>query len=120
MTPIELSPSLGGADPLPVRRPIARAAVPLALDEGLEQHGPHAVAPLEVHHHAPSRHRQYARGEVGHVHPGQDQEAGVVENARQMLLPPLAIPADPAVARRKLPGRGAEAQTPQHFPLGAD
>ena len=48
--------------------------------------------------------------EVGDVDPGQDEEAGVVDDEREVLLAVLPRPADEAVAGGEGPGGGGEAE----------
>jgi len=47
-------------------------------------------------------------GQVWHLHPGEDQKASVVGEGAQLTGTLGRLPADPLVAHRALPGRGAK------------
>ncbi len=84
--------------------------MPGVFDEGLQQHGLVAVALLPVLGQAACGDGQDLRGEPLGLHPRQDQEARVVDDALQVVLPLLMVPADEALAIGQRPGAGAEAE----------
>ena len=62
--------------------------------------------------------REQVGGEVGDADPGHDEEAGVVEHEGEVALALCGAPADEAVARGGLPGRGGEAEHSQRLSAG--
>ena len=54
------------------------------------------------------------RRQVLDHHPGHDQEAAVADDARQLLAALAVTPAQPVIARRKPPRRGAHRQATDH------
>ena len=65
-------------------------------------------------------HGQDLGGQVGRPHPGQDQEAGVVDDAVQVALALVVAPADEPVAWGALPGAGTEAEQGDGSGAGMD
>ena len=90
--------------------------MPRRLHKGLQQHRALAIARGEVLRDPPCGERQHLRGEVLHLHPGQDQKPRIVEHTPQMGLACGWPPADPAITRGHLPGRRTEAERTQ-YPL---
>ena len=56
-------------------------------------------------------------GQVGHAHPGRDQEAGVVGQSRAMPMTLFLVPPDEGVAGLTMPGGRAE-EHGRHGPPG--
>ena len=92
----------------------------VGLDEGLQQQRSVAVASLPVVGQAAAAAGQHRGSEIAHLHPGQDQEAGVVHDQLQAGFALGNAPADEAVAGSRLPGAGAKADDRQHAPLAGD
>ena len=80
MCHVELAAALGFADAAPVRGPVGGSSKARLLDEGFQQHGSVTVARLPVVAEASCGTGQDGRGQIGAVHPGQDQKASVVDN----------------------------------------
>ncbi len=102
-----LAAPAGFADTDPVGGAVAGAGE-AAVDEGFEQHGPDPVAAVPLVGQRSRGFRQQVGGPVGTLHPGQDQEPGVVGDAGQSGFPRRRIPADEVVPRCSLPS-GPEA-----------
>ena len=100
----------GGAHSLPVRGPIAGARIALAIDEGLHQHHPLAIALLPIPGQTARTQGQHLGGQVGNLHCGQNQKAAVTGHLLQIGAPRRIAPFDPPVTRAQLPGRATEAQ----------
>ena len=103
---------------LPVGGAIARPRLP-GVDKRLHQAGLITVARLPVPRHPTQRLPQNMRSQMRHLPAGQQQKPAVGNHLRQMGPAPLLAPANPAVARRHPPGRGAEGQAAQPFPRAA-
>jgi hypothetical protein len=89
----------------PVRGAVARAAEAVGVDEGFGEEdlvAVHAPPLFGQHPHHPA---EQMRGQVRHLHPGQDQEAGVVGDEPEVLPTRLGRPAEVAVARPEMPRR---------------
>lgn len=116
---IELAPALGLTEVDPVRRLVAGSTKARGLDEGLDQDRMISVALLPVVSEPPSRHAQKPGGKVAAVNPGQDEESGVVDHKMEPALALRGGPADEAVARRRLPRRGAESKQGENPVVGS-
>jgi len=101
----------------PVGRTVTRAGEAVSCDKGFQQQRAVAIAALPVHRESPGCQPQYLGGEVFRAYPGQDQEAGVVDDEMEVLLALPMAPADEAVARGALPGGGTKAQQRDHDPI---
>src|ERR1019366_4207536 len=75
----------GLADMDPVGGLVASATVTYRLDEGFEQHRAIAVALMPMVGQLAGDQRQDLRGEPFGLDPGQDQEAGVVDDELKVL-----------------------------------
>ena len=103
-----LPPAPGGqADLDPVGRTITGPGA-LELNAGLQQPRGDAIAVLPIRHDASRQQPQDVRGQMLDGYAGQDQEAAVAENARQVCGPLRIAPPEPVIARRKPPGRRAD------------
>ena len=69
---------------------------------------------LPVGRYARGHPPQQMAGQVGHPHPGRDEQAGVVGKSAQMATALFGSPADPAVPPGHFPGGRAEQQTGQY------
>ena len=110
---VELSATLGLADMDPVGGPVAGALEAVALDEGFEEDGSEGEALSPVVLDAAGGQGEELGGEAFGFDPGEDEEAGVVDNEGEARLPLIVRPADEGVPGSDLPGGGAEAQTGQ-------
>ena len=117
---VEFAAALGLSDVGPVGRAVAGTGEAVGLHEGLQQQRPVAVASLPVVGQPAAAARQHRGSEIAHLHPGQDQEAGVVHHQLQARFALRNAPADEAVAGSRLPGAGAKADHRQHAPLAGD
>jgi hypothetical protein len=107
--------ALGLAQKLPALGLVAGAAEQLAVDKALgDQHGV-SVGLLPVPGQPRAAERQHAAGQIGAIHPGQDEKAGVVGHQRKPATPLRDGPADPFLAILEVVGRRAPAQ--QGHPL---
>ena len=104
----------------PVGRPVAGPPVVLGVDEGLEQPGAVPVGADPVLGQVPDRERQDVRGQVGYLDPGHDQEARLADHLVEVGPPRGLAPANPGVAGRQAPGRGAERHPAQPAALAAE
>ena len=110
---VELSATLGLADMDPVGSPVAGALEAVALDEGFDEDGSEGEALSPVVLDAAGGQGEELGGEAFGFDPGEDEEAGVVDNEGEARLPLIVRPADEGVPGGDLPGGGAEAQTGQ-------
>src|SRR5487761_1914949 len=101
----------------PVGGFIAGTAMTRRLDEGFEQDGPKAVAVVPVVGQAAGDEGEDFGCQTLRLDPRQHEEAGVVDDERQIALALRLGPADEALARRKFPRTGAEAD--ESHALGA-
>ena len=62
---------------------------------------------------------EYVTGQVGDVHPGQEQETALADEVLEVSPPGLIIPADPAVARLHAPGGAAVLENTEDFRGGS-
>ena len=99
--------------PLPIGGLIHRAGKAGLIDEGLQQHRRITIAPWPVRHHPLGRQGEHMRAQIRHRNARQDQEPAVGHHPREVGTPGVGAPADPGVARRQLPGRGAKGQGAQ-------
>ncbi len=97
--PVIASSSLGGSDECPTGCLVDGAGVAWRFDEGLDHHGRGVVALGPVLGQVAADEGKGVRAEVGDLDPRQDQEPGVVDHQRQVLLAELRCPADESVAR---------------------
>ena len=91
----------------PIGRPIAGAAVTGAVHEGLHQHRGDCIACLPIRAQPLERQGQCVRGQVRDLHARQDQKAAVGHHLGQPRASSGIVPANPLVARRQAPRRGA-------------
>ena len=117
---VEFAAALGLTDVGPVGGAAAGTGEAVGLHEGLQQERSVAVASLPVVRQAAAAASQHRGSEIAHLHPGQDQEAGVVHDQLQAGFALGNAPADEAVAGSRLPGAGAKADDRQHAPLAGD
>ena len=110
---VEFAAALGLAEVEPVGSPLAGAAEARGFAEGFQQDGSDAVAAVPVGGQLPLAAGEQVGGEMGDADPGQDQEAGVVDDACQIAFAGGRVPADEAVAGGSFPGGGGEAEQGQ-------
>lgn len=116
-----LAPALGLADMDPVGGLVTGSPEAVAFDEGLEEDGGEGVAVHPVLSDSPGGCGEEAGGEMLRADPGEDEEAGVVDDERKTGFADLSGPADPKVSGGDLPGGGPEAQAGQgRFPGPGD
>ena len=97
----------------PVRCAVDGAVEVARIDKGLEQPQGVAKACVPIVRQSAFAQRQDARSEIAMMVLGQDQEARMVGNQMQAVVLEAKVPANPLIAGRALPGRGAEAQQRQ-------
>ncbi|MHB1567185.1 MAG: hypothetical protein ACYCXG_10810 [Acidiferrobacter sp.] len=95
---VELAASLGIPEILPVGRLAASAGEARFPNEGFEQDRTIGVAGVPVVGQALRCRGEDARGEVFTVNPGQDEEAGIVDDDVQVAAALLGGPADGVIA----------------------
>lgn len=78
------------------------------VDKGFQQLDGMAVLALPIGGDARGDAAEHVAGQVGDANPGEDEEAGVVDDPRQRGGPPGGGPSDPPVPRGALPGGGPE------------
>ncbi len=105
---VELATAQGLAEVEPVGGAIAGAAEARGFAEGFQQDGPEVVAAVPVGGQAAFDLGEQVRGKVRDTDLGQDQEAGMVDDPRQVALAHSGGPADKAVA-----GSGFQAAAPK-------
>ncbi len=110
---VELAAAQGLAEVEPVGGAIAGAAEARGFAEGFQQDGAEVVAAVPVGGQAAFDLGEQVRGKVRDADPGQDQEASVIDDQRQVALAHGGGPADKAVAGSGFPGGGAEAEQGQ-------
>ncbi len=103
----------GETDIDPVGSPIAMSGKAGGVDQGLGQEGLNAVSGGPVGDDLPQGARQHMAREIGNMHMGQDQEAGVADDRLQVLSAGSVVPANPLIASLKAPGRRGELQAAQ-------
>ena len=114
---LSLPRPLGLADMDIVGGAVTGAGESIGLDKGLDHQRAVSVASLPVVRQPPTDAREHAGGGVLDLHPGQDQEAGVVDHQMQTGMALLWVPADEPITRRHLPGAGSEPEHDQHLGL---
>ena len=117
---VEFAAALGLTDVGPVGGAVAGTGEAVGLHEGLQEQRSVAVASLPVVGQPAAAAGQHRGSEIAHLHPGQDQEAGVVHDQLQAGFALGNAPADEAVAGGRLPGAGAKADDRQHAPPAGD
>ena len=95
---VEFAATLGLSDVGPVGGAVAGTGEAVGLHEGLQQERSVAVASLPVVGQPAAAASQHRGSEIAHLHPGQDQEAGVVHDQLQAGFALGNAPADEAVA----------------------
>src|SRR5277367_4696195 len=120
-------PPAGAAESLrvphvdPVRRPIHRPAKTLRVHKGPQQQHAMTEGGLPIARQTPWAERQNPRPQIENMPVGQDEKAAVVDHQLQAAVALAKVPADPAIARRTLEGRGRKAQQRHPFlPPGGD
>ena len=83
----EFTASLGLAEVDPVGGAVTGAPETGFLDKGLQQYRSYAVSFIPVGRERFGDLSEYHGGEVLSVHPRQNEEAGVVDDVAQVLLP---------------------------------
>ena len=91
---VEFAAALGLTDVGPVGGAVAGTGEAVGLHEGLQQERSVAVASLPVVRQAAAAASQHRGSEIAHLHPGQDQEAGVVHDQLQAGFALGNAPAD--------------------------
>src|SRR5665647_1570864 len=84
----------------PVRRPVTGTAESFRIHQCLQQQRPVAVQLLPVPRQLARAPPQNLAGQSLHPHPGQDEEAAVVDDVLQVARPLAIVPADPSIARQ--------------------
>ena len=107
--------SLGLADADPVGGAVAGAFEPGSVDEGFDEVDGVAVLCLPVGAQTAEREGKEMAGEMRDANPRQDEKACIVGGPVQALGADMVVPADKAVASRRLPSGGAEKKT-RHVP----
>ena len=99
-----LAASLGKSDQRPVGSLIRSAPEAALVYEGLQQDGGIIVYGLPVIGEGVDDKGQELGGEVSAFDPGQDQEAGIVDDKVTKLVSVLFVPADPLIPVFDVPG----------------
>ena len=107
---VEFAAALGLADVEPVGGAVAGAAKALGVDEGFQEDGGEAVAAFPIVRELAGDASEDVRGEVGDVHPGEYEEAGVVDHEVEVVFSLGVGPADESVAWGDGPGGGAKSE----------
>lgn len=115
---VEFPSALGLADVDPVGRAVTGAVEAFGVDEGFEQHGFETVAVFPVVGDPSGGVGQNGGGEVSHLHPRENEKAGVVDDEMEIAFSLGGGPADEAVARGDHPCGGAESQRSQQRRFG--
>ncbi len=115
---IQFSPSLGLAYVNPIGSFVASSTETRELHEGLQQDRSVSVACGPILGKAFGHNRKQLRAKVLGAYPGEDEEAGIVEDKMEALLSSLIVPADEVVPGISLPGRCAKAHQGRDLPSG--
>ena len=108
------------ADVLPVGGPVAGTGETLGIDEGLHEHRAVGVALLPMFGQGAGSQSKNLGGEILRADPGQDQEAGVVDDEVEVSRALRVAPADIVIARRALPSAGAESKQGEELFAGGN
>ena len=101
----------------PVSRAIAGAAEETWIDKGLQQPQRVAEARLPIRRDPARTQPEHPRGQIRPPSFRQDEKAAIVGNQMQAIVLVTPVPADPTIAGRAFPGRGADHQQCQPLPL---
>ena len=107
---VEFATALGLTDMDPVGGTVAGTAEAAGFAEGFEQDGAEAVAMEPVVGEGAGGEGEQVGGEVRDAGPGQDQEAGVIDDEGEVAQAGGGVPADEAVTGAHFPGGGREAE----------
>jgi len=103
--------ALGLSHPLPVGGSVAGAPESVAVHERFHQVNRVAVFGPPVRAQLAEDHPENVAGQMRDHDPGENEKPGIVGQEAEVALPLLITPADKGVARRELPGGGAEEHT---------
>jgi hypothetical protein len=120
MVAIPFASALGETHGNPVGRPIAGARKPLGVHKRLQQDQGMVIYPLPIPGQEASHSSQKVRGQMGNLHPGEEEEANILGQKMDMAIPVDRLPSDELIPRGHLPGGSAPAQTGQGASLVED
>jgi hypothetical protein len=112
------SPStLGETHGNPIRSPITCSFKSCGIDEGLQKHNGMLIDPLPVLRKEFGHPPQDMRSQMRNLHPGQNKEAGILDDKLDVLIPVGGSPPDKMVTAGHLPGSASPTDASQRAML---